>query len=598
MSTKALFIPLIALLIPLMAAECFADATADLKQAETYQKARNYKEAETIYKKIVTDYPETEYAFQAQKDLAILYINTNKDSQAQTAFQELVASFPQHPAMAEALYYIAKNFNWKNKHDKAHQIHQYNADNFSDDKYALWSQVEIIYHYIDAGDETAAQAASYRLLTAFSKQPTLPAEVYNVAQKWQGAGDYTESARLYQYVIERWPQDKKVLSAQAGLAISYELAGDKNAAKAAYERLFADLTQHEVTAEDIYWIAKTFNWAKQSNRAAGVHRYNVERFPGKEHALWSQVEVIFHHIRSGDESASDTEVDRFLSIFAGHPALPRDVYNVAKEYDKAGRHRRAGELYQHVLDNRPIDEDIYARMLASMAYMGLGDDANAQAELDKLIDDYNDVPTLPQAVFRMAEEYFRRENHQRAIELWELILSEYSERYDTSEIPFLLGTCYEATDNWQTAVQYYKQVVEEYPNTRHAYLVPHRIGLLYRFAGEYEDALYWFGQQRKLYSDHLQAQRALFEQGAVYRLDLKDYEKAAEVFQQYISEYPDDEHTCVSYYSLAKCYESIGNKARARAIAVLQEALERFSDPGWPEIITQELQQLQEGGQQ
>jgi len=392
--------------------------------------------------------------------------------------------------------------------------------------------------------------------------------------------------------------DKNALLAQSGLAISYEASGDKNAAKAAYERLLADLTQHEVTAEDIYWIAKTFNWAKQSNRAAGVHRYNVERFPGKEHALWSQVEVIFHHIRSGNESASDTEVDRFLSIFAGHPALPRDVYNVAKEYDKAGRHRRADELYQHVLDNRPIDEDIYARISASMAYMGLGDDANALAVTHSLIADFHDRPDLPQAVFRMAEECFRRENHQRPIELWELILSEYSERYDTSEIPFLLGTCYEATDNWQTAVQYYKQVVEEYPNTRHAYLVPHQIGLLYRFAGEYEDALYWFGQQRKLYSDHLQAQRALFEQGAVYRLDLKDYEKAAEVFQQYISEYPDDEHTCVSYYSLAKCYESIGNKARARAIAVLQEALERFSEPGWPEIITQELQQLQEGGQQ
>jgi len=494
MSRKAFFISLIALLIPLMVAGCFADATADLKQAETYQKAGNYKEAETIYKKIMTDYPETEYAFQAQKDLAILYINTNKDSQAQTAFQELVASFPQHPAMAEALYYIAKNFNWKNKHDKAHQIHQYNADNFSDDKYALWSQIEVTGFHIQSGDDAAAADASIdKLLTVFANQHNVAIAVYQIGTKYQDAGKSYKAIELYRHVIETWPADKNALFAQSGLAISYEASGDKNAAKAAYERLLAELTQHEVTAEDIYWIAKRFNWAKHSNRAAGVHRYNVERFPCKEHAIWSLEELIYCYIRTGDEAAADAAIDKFLAVFSGRPAPLRTIYNIAKAYEQAGNHRKADELYQHVLDNRPADEDIYARMSASMAYIGLADEANALAVTDGLISDFYDHSDLAGVVFHIGEQYYEKafqaenealeaqakENFEKALTVWEKIITDLPvSDPNTTKAYYFSAVCYRRLGQYPKAIEYYQKIVDDWPDYKYAweakFMIDHR----------------------------------------------------------------------------------------------------------------------------
>ena len=54
MSRKAFFISLIALLIPLMVAGCFADATADLKQAETYLNQGNALKRHIIRRREIT----------------------------------------------------------------------------------------------------------------------------------------------------------------------------------------------------------------------------------------------------------------------------------------------------------------------------------------------------------------------------------------------------------------------------------------------------------------------------------------------------------------------------------------------------------------
>lgn len=321
-----------------------------------------------------------------------------------------------------------------------------------------------------------------------------PAAQLQQAEQYVEDESYEQAEKNYQGIIQQHGGTIWALEAQKELTIVYIAWGKQPEAQAAYEKLLADLTQHEVTAEDIYWIAKRFNWAKQSNRAAGVHRYNVERFPGKEHALWSQVEVIFHHIRSGDESASDTEVDRFLSIFAGHPALPRDVYNVAKEYDKAGRHRKALELYQYVIEHRPADEDIYARMSASMAYIGLADEANALAVTDGLISDFYDHSDLAGVVFHIGEQYYEKafqagnealeaqakENFEKALTVWEKIITDLPvSDPNTPKAYYFSAVCYRRRGEYEVAIEYYSIVLDNWPNYEYAWVAQFRIARCY-----------------------------------------------------------------------------------------------------------------------
>ncbi|HDL00729.1 MAG TPA: tetratricopeptide repeat protein, partial [candidate division Zixibacteria bacterium] len=99
-----------------MPKECFADASAQFELAKTYGKQGNYEQAEQVYKAIVTDYPGTDDAFQAQKKLPILYIIWHKGLQAEAAFQELVTKFSENERIANAVYDLAVRCNRRRKY--------------------------------------------------------------------------------------------------------------------------------------------------------------------------------------------------------------------------------------------------------------------------------------------------------------------------------------------------------------------------------------------------------------------------------------------------------------------------------------------------
>ena len=151
MSTKTLLISSIvsAVLLFLAVGVFFAGTTELLEQAVSYQEKGQYEQAETIYQQIVTSYPGTDYAFEAQKNLAILYVLWGRQPEADTAFGQLAADFYEHPGITEAVWQIAKEYQKKKKYDKAIELHQYNVQQFAPDKHAMWSQVEIIYSLID-----------------------------------------------------------------------------------------------------------------------------------------------------------------------------------------------------------------------------------------------------------------------------------------------------------------------------------------------------------------------------------------------------------------------------------------------------------------
>jgi TolA-binding protein len=123
---------------------CFADVSDKFKQAQTHQEQRQYAQAEQIYKQTVKANPGTEDAFQAQKNLAILYVEWDKQPQAQAALQELIGNFSGHKDIAAAVTYVADAFRKMERHEKACEIYRYVVDNWPKDEHAMWSQMNLV----------------------------------------------------------------------------------------------------------------------------------------------------------------------------------------------------------------------------------------------------------------------------------------------------------------------------------------------------------------------------------------------------------------------------------------------------------------------
>ena len=582
-------------------------SSALLDMARRYEKSRKYTEARSIYQQVVQQYPDSSEADKAKVDIpkmnVLFLFDSKEEAAAQAALDSLIADFSEDAYLPEALYEVAKKrYQDSGKYERANSIYEKITTHWPGSEYDLKSQRNLVISYISMGETSQAQEALDKLAQEFSSDPGLAGALLSIAEIYRKSKKYEEAKSIYETVVTDYPGTERALKAQKKLAIVYIDIGDDPNTQQAVDKLAQEFSGDPNLADALYEIAKRYEWVRgKYEQAEPIYQQIIQNFPdssyAKEKLDLSRTYVIYL-IESGNYSLAAEALTTLLAEFSEHPDFPWTLDGIAGRYETAKRYDEARGIYQKIVaDYNETDFALTAQKKLAILEIKVGDDVAAQAALDTLIADFNDHSEFPQVLFSIAEQSFYRQNYRWAVKLWELILTESPGSYLKSEIPYLLATCYKQLEDNPTAIKYYKQVLQEYPDSRYAHRAAYRIALLYRFAGEYDNALYWLEHQRKLYPDsHLQAQRALFEQGAVYFLDIKDYQKAIEVFQQYISEYPVDEHSWPAYRCLAKCYENTGNTSQA--IVVLQEALNRFSESKYADAIKAKLDKIQEGGEQ
>ena len=736
MSTKTFLIStvLFGVLLLVAAGLYFAGTSELLEQAQTYKQEGNYEQAEAIYQQIVSNYPGTDDALEAQKQLALIYIATDRQQQADAAFGQLVTDFYEHPGISQAVWQIAKEYEQIKKYDKALEFHQYNVERFSPDMYAMWSQVEIVYSLIDSDDAADADAACDKLITVFSEQETLPKEIHQVAMRYSGSGQSKKAYTLHQYnvehfpdykgldviwsqselirldlqagfyesacagakvllgwppdqndlpreihvtakrfaeagkhdkayelyryniehfpkdmyamwsqveiayahinggdfaaadsacaqlmslfsdqeslpkevyqvaeaynkanrsdkavelcryIVERWPSSDHALWAQRDLTIRSIDADDEFAAQAAVDKLLSDFCEHQGISQVIHAVAQHYERAKGNlEKALELHRYNVEHFSSDMYAMWSQVEIVYSHIRDGNDTGADEAFGKLVTLFAEQPTLPKEIYQVGDEYAKVLNYDKAGALYQYVIANWPDTEyEMWAKSGIIKLDIYFGNDANVQPALDQLIADYNDHPALPEAVFQIADEYYNkairhtkeRRNNQandfylKAIAVWQKMIQELplSAKY-TPRAYYCSAVVYsQELGEYLKGIEYYQIIVDNWPDYKYAWHAQYFIGKYYeklRDSGSLPESEanpkieQTYEAVIKKYPDSKSAPYAALKLGRL-NFEKSQWVDAAMYFELFLEKAPEDQRRGGVLYDLGRAYEEMG----------------------------------------
>ena len=120
----------------------------------------------------------------------------------------------------------------------------------------------------------------------------------------------------------------------------------------------------------------------------------------------------------------------------------------------------------------------------------------SQVAIDSLIADFNDHPSLPQAVLIIGEQYYneglRRENEgledeskdnfRKAIAVWERIITQRpeSQSIDLKHAYYFSAVCYSRMGEYDKAVEYYQEVVVNWPDYQYACSAQFLIGYIYQ----------------------------------------------------------------------------------------------------------------------
>ena len=187
---------------------------------------------------------------------------------------------------------------------------------------------------------------------------------------------------------------------------------------------------------------------------------------------------------SSDDPNAEAAVKKLLSEFSGNRYKPRAIHDTAWEYRKSGNYGRANELDQYVIDNWPADVQVmWAKMDMAKTDIGLGNDAAAEKTIDILITDFNDNPELPTAIFMLGEQYYNKafvkeneglaeqakDHFQKAIAIWERIVTELPESVITPQAYNFSAVCYRKLGEHIKAVEYFQKVVDDWPAYQYAW---------------------------------------------------------------------------------------------------------------------------------
>jgi len=225
---------------------------------------------------VIDHWPESEYAIASQIGLIDTQLapdprrDAGQIGQVDKAFEALLEAISKARPSAKDIYELAMRYRdrWP---AQAAKLHKYNAEHSSkDDKYTLWSQVEVAKRYIQDGNDVASQGAIDRLMGVYRDHPELGVELCKIANTYLEAlvldpndkvkSGYLQKAKaLYQYVLDHSSDpDVSRLWAKAGLIRLDIASGNDRQVLEQVDRLIAGYKAYDELAKVIFGIGEQY----------------------------------------------------------------------------------------------------------------------------------------------------------------------------------------------------------------------------------------------------------------------------------------------------------------------------------------------------
>lgn len=386
--------------------------------ADAYREARKYEKARQLYQHVVANWPEAGHAVESQRGVALANILLGDDVKGGRAIEEMVNRFAEHKNIARALDHLADDLRELGRYKKARDLYKYVVDHWPQDDDAADAQGGVARSSILLGDEAGAQAAVSKLIADFGTSAQIADAVDNVAEEYRKAGQFVKARQWYQYVVDRWPQDKHAMEAQGGVVMSNIGLGDESGALAAIDELVTKYSGNRDLPKCLYHIARKCERSGKGAFADGIYQRIIRDYSDSSYATKAMLDTshmnILSLIEAGQDSQAQAAYDSLIAAFGDHPKISRSLFFIGEGYyDRALQNESQGRdseakanfgkaiaVWQRIIDQSP-DPGIteYAYYFSAMGYSRLGDRQKAVAYYQKVVDDWPDFKFAWNALF-------------------------------------------------------------------------------------------------------------------------------------------------------------------------------------------------------
>ncbi|HIJ72128.1 MAG TPA: tetratricopeptide repeat protein, partial [Planctomycetes bacterium] len=111
---------------------------------EAYREQGRYDEAEQMCQDIITQFPGSDGAFEAQIQLVFLYITWDKAAQADAVLNQVINDFADHPDLTSSLVDVSGVYIELKKYDEVISLSEYILNNQPESSELIWAQTNLV----------------------------------------------------------------------------------------------------------------------------------------------------------------------------------------------------------------------------------------------------------------------------------------------------------------------------------------------------------------------------------------------------------------------------------------------------------------------
>ncbi|MBU4511406.1 tetratricopeptide repeat protein [bacterium] len=187
-----------------------------------YYDQGDYITAITTFQQLITDFPDSEYADDAQYYIAWSYYNLAHYEQAILEFQKVIDNYPNSEFIDNSQYYIAYCNEKKLGYYVKALLQYYNfLDNYPESEYADDAQLGIGDCCYAMQQYSSAIEGYQKVLDNYPQSPLLALAQYSIAHSYRRMAKYDNAIDAFEKVLDNYPDSDYSAPAQYYIAYSY-----------------------------------------------------------------------------------------------------------------------------------------------------------------------------------------------------------------------------------------------------------------------------------------------------------------------------------------------------------------------------------------
>ncbi|MBU0708023.1 tetratricopeptide repeat protein [Patescibacteria group bacterium] len=249
----------------------------------------------------------------------------------------------------------------------------------------------------------------------------------------------------------------------------------------------AQPTQPNKQANALEQKAQTYFKNNQYAEAEQVYKSIIQGYPKTDYEFRAQKDLATLYIKMGNIKSAQKTTDTLLNNFSNHPDIAKALLEIGSSYSEKGKEDEAIQLHEYNVRTFPKTEfAMWSQMHIAMSNIRIGNDAAAEAAIDKLLADFSGNEYIAQAVHEIAGHCNWLQKHEKALELHQYVLDNWprSEQAIWSQMGVAVSNI--ALGKMEDAQAAVDKLLTGFSGNKHIAQAVHEIAGHYRWSKKYE----------------------------------------------------------------------------------------------------------------